>query len=108
MGVSPIRWLYEPEAPPVKETGVESPPMSNLALRLHGRDAHAPFLMWAGRPRSLNAVGGDGVPGGGGAKRGARHVASGNILSFLSNPRAERGWSGNNKGGPFARRRPLP
>jgi hypothetical protein len=26
MGVSPIRWLYEPEAPPVKETGVAIPP----------------------------------------------------------------------------------
>jgi hypothetical protein len=28
----------------MKETGVESTPMSNLALRLHGRDAHAPLF----------------------------------------------------------------
>ncbi len=44
--------------PPVKESGVERSPMSDLALGLHGRDAHAPFLMWAGRPRSLKGGGG--------------------------------------------------
>jgi hypothetical protein len=30
--------------PPVKEAGVERSPMSHLALRLHGRDAHAPLF----------------------------------------------------------------
>jgi hypothetical protein len=42
--------------PPVKETGVERSPMSNLALRPHGRDAHAPLFCVAELGTSFDGV----------------------------------------------------